>query len=331
MPVSSRSFHDFEQHVNQELRRLERINSSPDPREDLRFWALFQREGENDLQARQRFFSLIPKATGGMHLVQEAQTKLFGELHHICEELGIRYLATGGTLIGAERHKGFIPWDDDLDVAMTRDDLTRLKTGLEASDTHRVVTVWDYRGACEQIRFRTANPDNPAFVDLFIFDWTREPTEQMYNRSQEYRHQLVSELRETFATSEWPEIWMMDDSHPLASQVREVFEKYREAEKAESYSSDAEHAKGMYRSIENFYDPTRFPYVGTMEDWFPAQEMQFENITIWVPNNRHKFLEGPYGNIWELPHDINSHFQHISRESMEELAVQEALKTYLND
>ena len=56
---------------------------------------------------------------GKVHSVQLA---LLSELDRVCRELGLRYYAIHGTLLGAVRHKGFIPWDDDLDLAMKRED-----------------------------------------------------------------------------------------------------------------------------------------------------------------------------------------------------------------
>lgn len=53
---------------------------------------------------------------------QEAILKVFRVFQRLCEKHSLRYFAIGGTAIGAVRHKGFIPWDDDLDVAMPRED-----------------------------------------------------------------------------------------------------------------------------------------------------------------------------------------------------------------
>jgi lipopolysaccharide cholinephosphotransferase len=54
------------------------------------------------------------------------QLEILGCFAEICEQLGLRYFLFGGTLLGAVRHGGFIPWDDDVDVAMPRKDYEKL-------------------------------------------------------------------------------------------------------------------------------------------------------------------------------------------------------------
>lgn len=59
--------------------------------------------------------------------LQDAQLDLLKELDRVCGILNIQYSVTYGTAIGALRHKGFIPWDDDVDVHMLAEDLETLK------------------------------------------------------------------------------------------------------------------------------------------------------------------------------------------------------------
>ena len=54
--------------------------------------------------------------------LKQIETEMLKEFILVCEKLNVKYYLAYGTLIGAIRHKGFIPWDDDIDVVMPRED-----------------------------------------------------------------------------------------------------------------------------------------------------------------------------------------------------------------
>ena len=62
-----------------------------------------------------------------MNRIQQHILDIFKEFKSVCEKYNLRYFAIGGTCIGAVRHQGFIPWDDDLDVAMPYEDYEQFR------------------------------------------------------------------------------------------------------------------------------------------------------------------------------------------------------------
>lgn len=72
-----------------------------------------------------------------------AQLEVLNKIIGICEKYGLAYYAYWGTLLGAVRHKGYIPWDDDLDIAMKREDYIRfLHHIFETFKNNSDVILW---------------------------------------------------------------------------------------------------------------------------------------------------------------------------------------------
>lgn len=86
--------------------------------------------------------------------IQEVQSILLGiakEFRRICEKEHIPYYMIGGTMLGAIRHKGFIPWDDDMDFGVPRKDYLRLIHALEKELPQHIRSLTYQK--CEQIKY----------------------------------------------------------------------------------------------------------------------------------------------------------------------------------
>lgn len=112
--------------------------------------------------------------------------EIMEDIHTVCEENGLRYSLSGGSLLGAIRHKGFIPWDDDADLDMPREDFYKFaeKFTEKFHDkywVHIPGRTDDYGVIMARIRkkgtiYREAgdiyNSESGVFVDIFLIENT---------------------------------------------------------------------------------------------------------------------------------------------------------------
>ncbi len=108
----------------------------------------------------------IPAATGHLQMKQRACLKLLRMIDRVLRANGIKYFLAYGTLLGAARDGRFIPWDDDIDVCLMRDDFNRAVTVLQEQFNHDDFhTTWGVSGGIFKVLFT-----NKICIDLFPWD-----------------------------------------------------------------------------------------------------------------------------------------------------------------
>ena len=91
---------------------------------------------------------------------------LLVEFDRVCKKNDIKYFASGGTMLGAIRHKGFIPWDDDIDVMMERSDYIKLSKIAEEEFRHPYFFQTKYSDPCSSDSIaKLRNSDTTALLD----------------------------------------------------------------------------------------------------------------------------------------------------------------------
>lgn len=83
--------------------------------------------------------------TQTLRRVQLIQLEMLQEVDRICKKCSIHYNIIAGTLLGAIRHGGYIPWDDDADVAMLRDEYEKFRKACKTELDHSRFYFQDHR------------------------------------------------------------------------------------------------------------------------------------------------------------------------------------------
>ncbi len=116
------------------------------------------------------------KALEQIHELQQIVQGILLDVAQVCREEGLRFYMAEGSLIGAIRHHGFIPWDDDVDIAMPREDYEKFLQVAQArlGDRYKVqhsTTVENYWSPFIKVRLVT---DDPKFRQMHIAHLTKD-------------------------------------------------------------------------------------------------------------------------------------------------------------
>ena len=123
--------------------------------------------------------------------IKSIELEILKEFNAFCQKNNLRYNLAGGTLLGAIRHKGFIPWDDDIDVCMPRPDFCRLISEYKGEDSklklvYRGIDGYDAPFAkiirtdtFVKNRFSSRETDKHLWIDIFPVDGLPENIEEV--------------------------------------------------------------------------------------------------------------------------------------------------------
>ena len=265
-----------------------------------------------------------------LEVIQNLEFGILKYIRDVCDQNGLRYYLAYGTLIGAVRHQGFIPWDDDVDIHMPRPDYMKfveivkknphpyykLISGETAPKfTQILAKVIDTRTKLTQI---SAWPDGVqlgVYVDIFILDGagdTMEEAETVYREA----YWLFDEWRKSVRKAFYPKVSDPDISRfrsfarwiKYTPERRKGFNYWRNRHDtfSKQYTYDDSHyVAAMAAGTE---PPSRNIWV---REWFgDGTELLFCGESFRVPADWDSVLKPEYGDYMMLPPEEKRHPKH---------------------
>lgn len=139
--------------------------------------------------------------------LKEIELNILREIKYVCDKNNLKFFLCGGTLLGAIRHNGFIPWDDDIDIYMPREDYSKFITlfNEHSSKEYKFICMENTPAYCipfgkavctETSLFETqvqSTPGMGVYVDVFPLDGLGDSLDEakhIISKCGQYRHRL---------------------------------------------------------------------------------------------------------------------------------------------
>ncbi len=228
--------------------------------------------------------------------IQLTELEIVEQLVKICRKHKLNIWLNYGTLLGAHRNKGFIPWDDDVDLGMTREDFASLLPILEnewpAGFTKTI------RGDAES----KLNKKYPERGSLSLYKKDVLGVVDIFPIDQYFSNRFIGEL--------WQKMYKYLVLPQRLGRLR-GFKKVRagfsnlavffiDPEKLEKWFFDVPRKKSKQTYRHSLADST-FKNYFRYEDIFPLKEIEFEGKRFEAPNNIHAYLTELYGPTYMTP------------------------------
>ena len=289
-------------------------------------WQSMNASGERIDDTKRRFFRSMSVATGDLRKVQQACVILLNAFNEICKENGIVYWISFGTLLGAKRHGGFIPWDDDTDVCILKDQLPKLKKALEGNKDFMLDEFYSVRHTPPanmnhnyQIHFTQKN--TPYCMDLFICEYSDHVDQKLIDDTRAMKAKMSEESLELSRKMHGNKTVSNKRYNP---EFGEIFDRYYE--KMKMLYGDSESKEYIVWSMDNLMSKTGCSVFFPRDVIFPLKEMEFEGYSFPVPNKTEYYLEEVFGDYMSLPNDISHKHFNITDERRE--VLEEVLEKY---
>ncbi len=263
--------------------------------------------------------------------LQKEILKVFGEFKKICEKHNLKYFAIGGTCIGAVRHSGFIPWDDDLDVAMPIHDYKKFielsKTelpdgfGLLTPDNckHYLSTFMKLHNLdttyIEEISKKYSDRYGGIYMDIFPIYGLPKNEKQIKKLQKKCQFYKQMNLRLRFPISDSINsgiikkiVWLL--CAPTRCFLRfNYFTKKIDLMLSKYSFDDCEKIIFPWRSIPN-KNVSTYNDIFYKDDFISEKIVPFEEMLISIPNGYDRYLKFDFGDYMTLPPESQRVAQH---------------------